>query len=628
MAVPLAVTLEVLSGANLAAKDKNGYSDPFCEIRFKKIKFRTKVISQCLNPTWNEKFKLGFFTPEDEIEIFCWDKDRINPNEPMGYASIPLKDYSTATGEYPLTLLLQSRPGCKDEVSGTINVSLHIKDKLKKKQQNRIRATTRFVGGIISRKVGSSMDETASSLSTPAVSSSSSGSISSDIDPSDKARVITKLTSFFKIRPSKDEFEDHLRKHGILKSDNTSTKVFATSLDQVMARQKAKYPDLKIPLFVHGLIQKLMDDPTTFNETGLFRISGAAATTQKIRAQVDAGKEPDLSQISRDDAASLLKEYIRELPEPIFTFHLANEWVAAANLPEKQIVPRLRVLVRQLPKLNRHLWQAVNEFLYKLSLKSDVNLMTPQNIGIVIGPNVLWQPPLCMPLMEMNTVVMNLVTYCTEIWAPGPEDEPSSPTEVTPRTPGSRRNTSNTPQPLSSSSQHVVTHHGLGAAAALAAAFNSSSRRGTTIGVVSGSTGNQATERHPFHHSSTSVVLCRTPDREMYQEKAMHEGNGNIQNPTHVPMPERSPRQTLPTSLPSTWSVGEVADWLTAKGFGQYVEAFKTHQVDGKKLFHLNPDALLTEFDIQSLGHRKKIIFRVHDLMKIEKDAMLKTSGF
>jgi hypothetical protein len=63
----------------------------------------------------------------------------------------------------------------------------------------------------------------------------------------------------------------------------------------------------------------------------------------------------------------------------------------ADDVPEEKVVPTLRALVRKLPLHNRYLWEEVNKFLFRLSKHSDVNMMAPQNIGIVIGPNVLWQ---------------------------------------------------------------------------------------------------------------------------------------------------------------------------------------------------------------------------------------------
>ncbi len=56
-------------------------------------------------------------------------------------------------------------------------------------------------------------------------------------------------------------------------------------------------------------------------------------------------------------------------------------YIYLAREPEEKIVEVLRRLVRKLPGHNRHLWQAFSEFLWKLSLQSDINMMIPQNIG-------------------------------------------------------------------------------------------------------------------------------------------------------------------------------------------------------------------------------------------------------
>ena len=56
------LTVEILEGINLAPKDKNGLSDPYCEVSLlqtsskkekekEKGKKKTKVISETLNPS-------------------------------------------------------------------------------------------------------------------------------------------------------------------------------------------------------------------------------------------------------------------------------------------------------------------------------------------------------------------------------------------------------------------------------------------------------------------------------------------------------------------------------------------------------------------------------------------------
>jgi hypothetical protein len=177
------------------------------------------------------------------------------------------------------------RPGVKDTVVGAIEIKIIVKDKTKKRS-SRMRAPTRFVGGIMARRTSSLTPGAGQGTMSPSVSSEELSPIEAD---GEKANVRNKLTSFFKFRPSKDELEDNLRKSGIIQKAGTNTKVFNASLDEVMSRQKTKYPDLKIPAFVHSLLKQLLADPSTFNEAGLFRISGAAVTTQRIRGLVDAG---------------------------------------------------------------------------------------------------------------------------------------------------------------------------------------------------------------------------------------------------------------------------------------------------------------------------------------------------
>ncbi|MBN3280015.1 RHG17 protein, partial [Polyodon spathula] len=86
-----------------------------------------------------------------------------------------------------------------------------------------------------------------------------------------------------------------------------------------------------------------------------------------------------------------LKSYVRELPEPLMTFHLYDEWIQASNVsdPDKKL-QALWVICDKLPKPNKANFRYLIKFLAKLSQESAVNKMTPSNIAIVLGPNLLW----------------------------------------------------------------------------------------------------------------------------------------------------------------------------------------------------------------------------------------------
>lgn len=576
--MPLAVVIEVLGGCGLAGRDKAGLSDPFCTIRFKKNKYRTKTHPQTVNPVWNECIKLGLFTEEDDVEVTCWDRDRMSSNDVLGYFSIPLKEFALPfmVGEHKKSYTLQSRPGHKDVgVKGSIEVKIIIKDKNSKKDKEKKSKSK----SNRSKRATTSLTASGSPAASPALAG---GSPEGELE--DKANVKKRLTSFFKFRPaSREEFEDKLSGSGLIPRGPKSTKVFGATLDEVMARQKLSHPEMKIPLFVHLVLEKLANNPLTFSEQGLFRISGSAITAQKVRSQVDSGKVPDLTGCTRDDLASLLKEYIRELPEPLFTSALYRQWVDVYDVPEEKVVPTLRALVRKLPLHNRYLWEEVNKFLFRLSKHSDVNMMAPQNIGIVIGPNVLWQPPFNMPVMEMNDVVCRLVENCEQIWAPGPEDE-----QLLQRTASATR--------IAHSLSVDMGSSGAGVPQFINPTTNPL-RVGSTIGV-----------QVPLSPSALDRRRLTAPPGVIQRELLAQQEAAAM-----TAAPEES--QQLPAD-PAQWSVNDVAEWLSMKGFSQYAPTFKGHSINGDALLGLTAEKLLTEFEVKSLGHRKKILFRIRDLKR------------
>nr|KAF6295080.1 Rho GTPase activating protein 44 [Myotis myotis] len=114
-------------------------------------------------------------------------------------------------------------------------------------------------------------------------------------------------------------------------------------------------------------------------EEGLFRVAPSASKLKKLKAALDCCVV-DVQEYSADPhaIAGALKSYLRELPEPLMTFELYDEWIQAS-----------KYLIK---------------FLSKLSEYQDVNKMTPSNIAIVLGPNLLW-PQAEGNITEMMTTV-------------------------------------------------------------------------------------------------------------------------------------------------------------------------------------------------------------------------------
>ncbi|XP_038598775.1 rho GTPase-activating protein 44 isoform X3 [Tachyglossus aculeatus] len=141
-------------------------------------------------------------------------------------------------------------------------------------------------------------------------------------------------------------------------------------------------------------------------EEGLFRVAPSASKLKKLKAALDCCVL-DVQEYSADPhaIAGALKSYLRELPEPLLTFELYEEWIQASNIqdPDKRL-QALWNACEKLPKANHSNIRYLIKFLAKLSEYQDVNKMTASNIAIVLGPNLLW-PQADGNITEMMTTV-------------------------------------------------------------------------------------------------------------------------------------------------------------------------------------------------------------------------------
>ncbi|KAM3921019.1 rho GTPase-activating protein 44 isoform 3-T3 [Leptodactylus fuscus] len=141
-------------------------------------------------------------------------------------------------------------------------------------------------------------------------------------------------------------------------------------------------------------------------EEGLFRVAPSASKLKKLKAALDCCVV-DVAEYSADPhaIAGALKSYLRELPEPLMTFELYEEWIQASNIQDQD--KRLQALwnaCEKLPKSNYNNFKYVIKFLSKLTEYQDANKMTPSNMAIVLGPNLLW-PQAEGNITEMMTTV-------------------------------------------------------------------------------------------------------------------------------------------------------------------------------------------------------------------------------
>ncbi|XP_034276507.1 rho GTPase-activating protein 17 isoform X1 [Pantherophis guttatus] len=165
----------------------------------------------------------------------------------------------------------------------------------------------------------------------------------------------------------------------------TEKPAFGTPLEEHLKRSGR---EIAVP--IEACVMMLLE--TGMKEEGLFRIAAGASKLKKLKAALDCSSS-HLDEFYSDPhaVAGALKSYLRELPEPLMTYALYEEWTQVANIQDQdKKLQDLWRICQKLPKPNLANFRYLIKFLAKLAQYSDVNKMTPSNIAIVLGPNLLW----------------------------------------------------------------------------------------------------------------------------------------------------------------------------------------------------------------------------------------------
>ncbi|XP_069726076.1 rho GTPase-activating protein 17 isoform X6 [Phaenicophaeus curvirostris] len=165
----------------------------------------------------------------------------------------------------------------------------------------------------------------------------------------------------------------------------TEKPAFGTPLEEHLKRSSR---EIAVP--IEACVMMLLE--TGMKEEGLFRIAAGASKLKKLKAALDCSTS-QLDEFYSDPhaVAGALKSYLRELPEPLMTYSLYEEWTQAANIQDQdKKLQELWRICNRLPKHYHANFRYLIKFLAKLAQNSDINKMTPSNIAIVLGPNLLW----------------------------------------------------------------------------------------------------------------------------------------------------------------------------------------------------------------------------------------------
>ncbi|XP_070706001.1 rho GTPase-activating protein 11A-like [Pempheris klunzingeri] len=144
-----------------------------------------------------------------------------------------------------------------------------------------------------------------------------------------------------------------------------------------------------VPCFLVEACSFLLERAGT---VGLFRKPGSLPRIRALRAKLNAG-EGCLSAALPYDVATLIKQFCRELPEPLFPpeHHAALlKAQALSNLQDR--TSALQLLSCLLPARNCSCLHYLFDFLSKVSQSCSENLMTSSNVATVFAPCLLPPP--------------------------------------------------------------------------------------------------------------------------------------------------------------------------------------------------------------------------------------------
>ncbi|KAK3555414.1 hypothetical protein QTP86_015749 [Hemibagrus guttatus] len=182
--------------------------------------------------------------------------------------------------------------------------------------------------------------------------------------------------------------------------------IFGQKLEETV-RYERRYGNKLAPMLVEQCVDFIRR--WGLQEEGLFRLPGQANLVKELQDAFDCGEKPAFDgNTDVHTVASLLKLYLRELPEPVIPFSKYDEFLACTKLFSKDQEAGLKELRRQvesLPLVNYNLLKYICRFLDEVQSYSGVNKMTVQNLATVFGPNIL-RPKVEDPVAIMEGAIL------------------------------------------------------------------------------------------------------------------------------------------------------------------------------------------------------------------------------
>ncbi|XP_048050824.1 rho GTPase-activating protein 6 isoform X2 [Megalobrama amblycephala] len=172
--------------------------------------------------------------------------------------------------------------------------------------------------------------------------------------------------------------------------------------------EKKKMSDAKLSLNpIYRQVPRVLDSCCQhlqkygLQTVGIFRVGSSKKRVRQLREAFDQGAEVVLDQRhSVHDVAALLKEFLRDMPDPLLTRELYSAFISCASLDKSDQHTAIQLLICLLPACNSDTLQCLLHFLSNVANHAEDsrdadgkevigNKMTSLNLATIFGPNLL-----------------------------------------------------------------------------------------------------------------------------------------------------------------------------------------------------------------------------------------------
>ncbi|KAL7987766.1 hypothetical protein Chor_006685 [Crotalus horridus] len=184
--------------------------------------------------------------------------------------------------------------------------------------------------------------------------------------------------------------------------------LFGVPLLVLLEHDQKRLPSIRTPFIFQKLISQIEEGK--LETEGLLRIPGVAARVKNLCQELESKFYEgtfNWDSVKQHDAASLLKFFIRELPQPLFTVEYLKAFQDVQKLPtKKHQLQALNLLILLLPEGNRDTLKVLLEFLQRVIDLRDKNKMNLKNVAMVMAPNLFMFHGLGAKPTEQSEFVM------------------------------------------------------------------------------------------------------------------------------------------------------------------------------------------------------------------------------